>query len=495
MTTREVPKEIMAPKEKTKSRSVKREQAKETPSDEEAKETLVSFHCSWRWVLCGLVLCGVIIGITVGLLAKPGPPSPEILPIIESKDQESIPALVKVAPIPETGDGALLVEYTEPLPLFKSDDHTYDTETFYYLNVQDLDFSQDFGVYNPNTLVLYLTQTASPTIDDIQKFESERRQRLLRGKELATHMYGDETIICVGRPNKMEFPIRLPESFFPGDFNGAIVVERSPYDDSFGVGKQVVSSSFFVINAEENVGSGNSVVVNPKIAMPPPAPVLVSELVGDFEIGGSTITIDAVMGFEKGVVVNKPRVTFDIPSLVDIPGLYLYLSPLPFSKAVEIDESRDVLVLIDQGTDGQFNVQGRFEQFLDEVTLIDLEQYFRGSWVVWYEPATVWIAGGPIVVKKDDNDEEEGVADAATEPLTPMLPTEDPPIEDPPIEDPPIEDPQSDFETIATTAPTTADTPEGTGAPIEITAAPVAVPTDAPIRPTRSPVSSGGDDD
>ena len=126
--------------------------------------------------------------------------------------------------------------------------------------------------------------------------------------------------------------------------------------------------------------------------------MLTSDIDGQYQISGS-ITIDTIAGFENGGVVQRPRLLFDIPNLVDAPGPYLYLSKRPFSETQvgDLDESDgDVFVAIDDGTDGQFNVRGTFEQFLDEVDADDLLDYAGGSWIVWCRPFGVWIGGGSI---------------------------------------------------------------------------------------------------
>jgi len=126
-------------------------------------------------------------------------------------------------------------------------------------------------------------------------------------------------------------------------------------------------------------------------------PILTAELSGSYRIDG-TITIDYVQGFENGKVVNRPRLQFDIPNLSDAPGPYLYLSKRSFSETEGEDlEDDDILIPIDSGEDGQFNVRGRFDQFLDEIENVqDLEDYTDGSWIVWCGPFGVWIGGGEI---------------------------------------------------------------------------------------------------
>lgn len=128
-------------------------------------------------------------------------------------------------------------------------------------------------------------------------------------------------------------------------------------------------------------------------------PILTSELSGSYDIGG-TITIDYVQGFENGQVVDLPRLQFDIPDLSDAPGPYLYLSKRSYSETQRGDlEGDDILIEVDAGQDGQFNVKGRFDQFLDEAGSAEaLQDYANGSWIVWCRPFGVWIGGGEITV-------------------------------------------------------------------------------------------------
>lgn len=126
-------------------------------------------------------------------------------------------------------------------------------------------------------------------------------------------------------------------------------------------------------------------------------PVLTSALSGSYNIDG-TITIDYVQSFQNGAVIDVPRLRFDVPDLSNAPGPYLYLSKRPFSETRDGNlEEQDIHVPIDSGSDGQFNVKGRFDQFLDEIEKIeDLQNFSNGSWIVWCRPFGVWIGGGAI---------------------------------------------------------------------------------------------------
>eukprot|EP00535_Pseudo-nitzschia_heimii_P007015 CAMPEP_0197189580 /NCGR_PEP_ID=MMETSP1423-20130617/20012_1 /TAXON_ID=476441 /ORGANISM="Pseudo-nitzschia heimii, Strain UNC1101" /LENGTH=130 /DNA_ID=CAMNT_0042641729 /DNA_START=216 /DNA_END=605 /DNA_ORIENTATION=- len=110
-------------------------------------------------------------------------------------------------------------------------------------------------------------------------------------------------------------------------------------------------------------------------------PILFSDVSGSYGIGGS-ITIDHVPSFQNGAVVDVARLRFDIPNLSDAPGPYLYLSKRPYfeTRNGSLDDD-DIYIPIDSGSDGQFNVKGRFDQILDEIQNVeDLQNYANGSW-------------------------------------------------------------------------------------------------------------------
>ena len=48
----------------------------------------------------------------------------------------------------------------------------------------------------------------------------------------------------------------------------------------------------------------------------------------------------------------------------------------------DLADNEDLFISIDSGENGQFNVKGRFDQFLDEIdNAQDLEDYANGSWI------------------------------------------------------------------------------------------------------------------
>jgi len=171
------------------------------------------------------------------------------VPVIETSAEESLPSLIKLAPI---GSGAILIEYTE---LLAAEEETL----LYYVTVQDLNFTAMEGVTAPNNLAMYLTKNADPTVEDI----SQERKKMLRNRNLSSK----EITLRVGLVNLLEFPYRLPDSFFPGDFSGVLLVEEDPDEASNFI--EVLSSSFDVVIApERNIGSPTT---EPS-AQPTPAP-------------------------------------------------------------------------------------------------------------------------------------------------------------------------------------------------------------------------------
>jgi hypothetical protein len=130
---------------------------------------------------------------------------------------------------------------------------------------------------------------------------------------------------------------------------------------------------------------------------PPLPPILISSLEGEYDISG-TITINYITNFVGGQVVNVPRMQFDIPQAAGAPGPFLYLSKRPYSETKNGRlTSSDIYIPIDEIGDGSFTVEGRYDQVLDEVDDVqDLQDYTNGSWIVWCEPFSVWLGGGPI---------------------------------------------------------------------------------------------------
>ena len=92
---------------------------------------------------------------------------------------------------------------------------------------------------------------------------------------------------------------------------------------------------------------------------------------------------------------------FNIPEVPRAPGPFLYLSKRPYSETFEsrrLDGSQDIFIPLDEGEDGSFTLQGRFEQELDEIgSAEDLNDYVNGSWIIWCRPFNVWLGGGEIM--------------------------------------------------------------------------------------------------
>jgi len=391
-------------------------------------ESEESSRCNRRNLAIGITLAVLILGVVVGLSVYFTRPAN--VPAIQAQAKESLPSLIKAAPVEKT-NGAFLIQKTQSLD---GDEN----QVFYYLDLQDLEFGEAFasafGVEDPNNLVLYLTESADPTVDDISKTKKQRKlflRQLQRDLEKSS-----DRPLKIGKIGTLDFPLRLEEPFLPGDYNGLILVETNSNDESMIDADlmQAVTASFSVIaDPKQNIGSStdssNAVTETfppvpdaatpdaatpeapipeapiletpiPEAAVPennvlPPPTVLTSTLDGAYSIAG-TITIDSVAGFENGKAVNLPRMMFDIPNKINAPGPFLYLSKRPYSETRDSAvTAEDLSIPIDEGTNGYFNVQGTFDQFLDELSG-DLNDYANGSWIVWCEPFGVYLGGGPI---------------------------------------------------------------------------------------------------
>ncbi len=371
---------------------------------------------------------------------------PETVQVVETMELETLPSLIKVAPIGAAG--AILIEYTELL----EDNSTI----FYYLSIQDVNSTILESATNFDSVALYLTRSLNPTIEDLSIAEDRNN-----GRALSTN----ETVLRIGLLNNLTSPFRLPDFFLPGNFNGAILVEENREEDSVSIVEVTRASFSVIVDAERNISTTVTPSISPSLKptlQPPPEPtaqptisrqpsirgatvsptksptsspsdkpsglpsptrlptqpptrsptkrptaeptghslfppILTAQVSGSYNID-AMITIDYVQGFENGQVVNRPRLQCDIPNLSNAPGPYLYLSKRPYSETRRRDlEDEDILIRIDSGNNGQFNVKGRFEQYLDELGSVhDLEDYTNGSWIVWCRPFGVWIGGGSI---------------------------------------------------------------------------------------------------
>jgi len=260
-----------------------------------------------------------------------------------SSQTESLPSLVKFASVDEAGGGKVIIKSSESL--------IESSTTFYYVTVEDFSIENLPNVVNPEDVDLWLTETSTPTIEDLNK----------------------DTTVVFENITTVAFPLQLPVSASPDRLNGVLFVEDS----------RVITQASFI---DESSSS---------ISLPP---VLTSSLSGSYSIGG-TITIDYITQIIDGDIQTLPRLQLDIPEFSGAPGPYLYLSKTPYSQTRNRDwlTDDDILVPIDQGS-GSFSIKGRFEQLLDEVELIDIEDYANGSWIVWCDPFYVWIGGGDISI-------------------------------------------------------------------------------------------------
>jgi len=308
-----------------------------------------------RFVIIGVCLVAIIAAIVIGVYFV-RLPVPEVLIVSESNATETLPALVKAAPI---GNGAIVIMFTESL----KDDDT----VFYYVNFQDLNTATLESVTDPDNVALYLTQSSEPTIAD--------------GIEM-------QTVLRIGLVNDVAFPLLLPESFDPEDYLGTLLVQEAPWaEDTF----EIFSGSFKdSTNVNENEDGGSAAAVE----LPP---ILFSQLSGEYGIKG-TVTIDYITKFQDGQIKNAAVIQFDIPAVNSAPGPFLFLSKRPFLETKNGDiTNEDVAIDLDDGDQGGFTVMGRFEQVLDEIDNVqDLNDYKNGSWIVWCKPYSVWLGGGPI---------------------------------------------------------------------------------------------------
>jgi len=325
----------------------------------------------------------IVIAVVVGVVAtRP----PKDLEIIASEAVESLPSLIKGAMI---GNGAISVEFTELL----EDKSTL----FYYLGLNgDIDATTILNATGLDNPSLYLTPSDVPTIDDLAERESLYR---------------------IGMLKQVEFPVQLPESFVPGDFNGVLFIDEqdldstgtSNDDEAFGV-------SFKIVDVKRNIASPTeaptpmptmdgatrpptapTMAPVPSPTTPPLPEVLVSSLQGDSYGIEGTITIDYVMDLEGGEIVDKARLRFDVAA-VSAPGPFLYLSKRSFSetKGGRLDDF-DIGIDIEGVDNGSFTMDGRFEQILDEIEDVqELSEYEGGSFIIWCRPFGVYLGGGPI---------------------------------------------------------------------------------------------------
>jgi len=366
--------------------------------------------------LLGLILVAVIVAIIVYFTTRP-----KNLEVTQTKAEESLPSLIKAAMI---GNGALLIEYTELL----EDKSTL----FYYATLQDLDFTTLSPNNNDDNLVLYLTHTSEPTLDELS-FDSE------------------ESVLRIGEVDSMTFSFRLPDSFLPGDYNGVLLIGEKEEEGNNDIRLEgLVGTSFKIVDPEQNIATPTEtptflltpspsknpttsptnfptrtptispqpsetdatrmptsapVTPNPTTkptssptrsprtmapvpTSPPLPPNLVSNLESQQYNVDGTITMDYVMRFQNSEIVTVPRLRFNIPEVIRAPGPFLYLSKRPFSetsrRGSELNEEDDIAILIDEVSGGGFTVEGMFDQILDEIDNIqDLNEYINGSWIVW----------------------------------------------------------------------------------------------------------------
>jgi len=357
--------------------------AEQTPQTETKKRR-------WLPYAIGASVLSAIIVLVAVLTTRP-----KNLVVTQSQELESLPSLIKGAPL---ANGTIGIEFTESLQNM--------SDLFYYLDLTgDLNTSvieEEVGLENP---FLYLVPS----------------------------MLSMESQLLVGQLDNVSFPFKLSDSFLPGNFEGVLLAENE-----FGNNTNTFFFPFLVVDPSRDIAgpttepvSTNSPTVAPISPRPtlrgvaqvstiesnpvptfapiaptnapvvpptsPPLPqALVGNLDGSYNIQG-TITIDYVAGLENGQVVQTPRLQFDV-NAVAAPGPYLYISKRPFSETQNgILTAADIEIEIDGVFDGAFTKGGVFEQVFDEIDNVqELRDYEGGSFIVWCEPFGVWLGGGPI---------------------------------------------------------------------------------------------------
>merc|ERR1712176_20836 len=203
-----------------------------------------------------------------------------------------------------------------------------------------------------------------------------------------------ETVLRIGLVNTVSFPFLLPESFDPEDYLGFLLVQEYPSGKPEEAVEIFGGSFKDPTNTIENKDGGGSA----SMELPP---TLFSQLSGKYGIEG-TVTIDYITEFQDGEIKSVAVMQFDIPAVNSAPGPFLYLSKRPFSETKNGGvTNEDVAINLDDGDQGGFTVMGRFDQVLDEIDNVqDLNDYKDGSWIVWCEPFSVWLGGGPISTKE-----------------------------------------------------------------------------------------------
>lgn len=369
---------------------------------EETHETTPSGCCTTRKRRIAFGVVGLLVVAVIIVLVAVFATRPKNLELTESDAVESLPSLIKGAMI--GSNGAIVIEFTELL-----EDNSM---LFYYVALNgDLDaftIEEELGLENP---VLYL-------IPDIASMES---------------------LVRIGPIHDVSFPVQLPESVLPGDFDGLVLAEKGPLEND-----TTLLVPFQIVDATRDIASPTQAPITPSPTrnptgaptvspmpsvsgatraptvsptkqparapipptnapvVPPTSPPLPKVLVGtlegeDYDVDG-TITIDYVTGLKGGQVINLARLRFDVAAVRGAPGPYLYLSKRPFSETEKGDLiEEDIGIEIDEVNNGAFTMDGMFEQLLDEIGDVqDLRDYEGGSFIIWCRPFGVWLGGGPI---------------------------------------------------------------------------------------------------
>jgi hypothetical protein len=138
--------------------------------------------------LLGLLCLGLFVGVLTSAITRTGKKETS-----QSKATETPPSVIKAAVI-DSIDGSIIIQFTrlveDPSVLF------------YYLNVEGLDFQDMENVTNSDHLALYLTNQPMPLLQDADKHS-----------------------VFIPTLASQDFPYRLPDYFFPGEYEGLLIVE------------------------------------------------------------------------------------------------------------------------------------------------------------------------------------------------------------------------------------------------------------------------------
>ena len=201
----------------------------------------------------------------------------------------------------------------------------------------------------------------------------------------------------------LEFPHALPATFDPSLYEGGVFVT----DDS----TVVVDTFEWTIDMTKTANDGTGDASNGTDTTDGTSdsdtnsdtelPILVSELEGSSYSVGGTITIQYRMDVDSssGNVVQVPFMVFENIQAPSAPGPFLWMTRRANERHGSI-LPEDIYIPIEGASDGtSFTLEGDFAQDFPEPN-VDLSEFANGSFIVWCEPFSVWLGGGPIVVQE-----------------------------------------------------------------------------------------------